>query len=67
MRYLHLHRYWINQPSTLQPLHEHHGKRVICTADAAEQGGYVYFADNTPLVSIDVPANVLSPGWPTHL
>ena len=57
-----LKRYWINQPSTLQPCHRWHGRNVI--ADTTEQGknATVYFADGDEISAI-VPKLVLSQGW----
>lgn len=58
-------RMWINQPSTLQPLHELHGTRVLAVIDPADKFTHdVYFADNGPTVSMRVSALALSRGWP---
>lgn len=55
-------RMWINQPSTTQPAHPLHGRRVL----AKKENGVthqVYFLSG-PIVSASLPSIVLSPGWP---
>lgn len=56
-----LERAWINQPSTLQPLHNWNGKNVL---RGKAFGGLVtvYFTDGD-IISAMVPSNVLSKGW----
>ena len=54
-------RCWINQPSTLQPLHHLHGKCVLAVDDTNKMKT-IYFLDGE-IVSARVPANVLSLGW----
>lgn len=51
-------RMWINQPSTLQPLHHLHGVNVLA------EGTKVYFLSG-PTISMEVPTNPnpLSEGW----
>lgn len=49
-------RMWINQPSTLQPLHHLHGTNVLAV------GRRVYFLSG-PVISMMVPERVLSRGW----
>lgn len=49
-------RMWINQPSTLQPLHHLHGTNVLA------QGTRVWFLAGD-VISMEVPPNVLSKGW----
>lgn len=39
-----IYRAWINQPSTLQPLHSLHGKRCI-VHDTGDQSVTLYFTD----------------------
>lgn len=39
-----IYRAWINQPSTLQPLHNLHGKRCI-VHDTGDQSVTLYFTD----------------------
>jgi len=59
-----MNRYWINQPSTLQPDHKYHGRRVLAdTSD--EDGDYCrcWFADG-PVVNMRVAKTSLSKGWP---
>lgn len=54
-------RCWINQPSTLQPLHEHHGTNVLAVPYCADSHA-VYFLDGN-VISMVVPSEVLSEGW----
>ena len=54
-------RCWINQPSTLQPLHEHHGTNVLAVP-YCEGSHAVYFLDGN-VISMVVPSEVLSEGW----
>ncbi len=56
-------RAWINQPSTLQPLHHFHGSRVI----AYDEGGVttIYFLEGKTISQVANPLS-LSPGWPGH-
>ena len=56
-----LQRMWINQPSTLQPLHRLHGTNVLATPDAGKVH-IVYFLSGD-VISQQVPPNVLSKGW----
>lgn len=64
-----LERFWINQPSTLQPDHALNGTRVLA------RKGYdgdrkddkitrVYLLDG-PVHSVNVFTSALSPGWPS--
>lgn len=53
-------RKWINQPSTLQPLHELHGTNVLY--DASEE--VIYFLSG-PVISQQIIPIVLSDGWVT--
>ncbi len=54
-------RMWINQPSTLQPLHKLHGKNVLAIRES--QGWYtIYFLDGDVISQI-APLNTLSNGW----
>ena len=39
-----IYRAWINQPSTLQPLHDRHGQRCIVN-DTGDQSVTLYFTD----------------------
>lgn len=52
-------RFWINQPSTLQPLHKYHGNNVLAENINSER---VYFTSGN-IISMEVPDNVLSAGW----
>lgn len=55
-------RYWINQPSSLQPLHKHHGERVIAFKEY--QGSFrAFFAKNGNNISMSVSPLALSQGW----
>jgi hypothetical protein len=58
-------RVWVNQPSTLQPLHEI--DRTLGLA-VYEDAGYsrLYFLSG-PVISCRAPNNALSDGWPAHL
>ena len=55
-------RMWINQPSTLQPLHKHNGKNVL--VDCREEGKFVnmYFTQGD-IISCRGPRVCLSHGW----
>lgn len=66
MSHIKVRRCWINQPSTLQPLHHLNGARVLATPDYGDSSR-VYFVDGD-VVSASVPSIVLSEGWPdrTH-
>jgi hypothetical protein len=57
-------RMWINQPSTLQPLHSLHGTCVLAapTSDSFE-ATTVYFLSGD-VVSMAAPKLSLSDGWP---
>lgn len=54
-------RMWINQPSTLQPLHKLHGTNVLAKRDT-DATCRVYFLSGD-VVSQQVPKGVLSSGW----
>jgi len=54
-------RYWINQPSTLQPCHDMHGQKVLAPEVLKGDSVTVYFLDyNSPTISAIVPVSVLS-------
>lgn len=63
-----MYRAWINQPSTLQPLHDLHGVKVLADDDcrlvdhADVKNTSVYFLSG-PVVSMFVPDGTLSKGW----
>jgi hypothetical protein len=66
-----LERYWINQPSTLQPHHKMHGKNVLARLGVTINRKLknqnplittVYFVDGDT-ISADIFTNSLSPGW----
>lgn len=54
-------RMWINQPSTLQPLHSLHGTNVLAHPDT-DACYRVYFLSGD-VVSQQVPREALSLGW----
>lgn len=54
-------RMWINQPSTLQPLHAYHGRNVLAIDDGNGQAR-MYFTSG-PVVAIRGPWLALSEGW----
>lgn len=54
-------RMWINQPSTLQPLHKLHGTNVLAQSDT-DDTYRVYFLSGD-VMSQQVPKNTLSDGW----
>lgn len=58
-------RMWINQPSTLQPLHKLNGINVLADTQDNEHSGKsirIYFL-NGEVVSQLAPKLSLSPGW----
>ncbi len=65
-------RMWINQPSKLQPNHEHHGKNVLAVLErpADKKNPFhpipptyrVYFLEG-PVISMEVYSFELSEGW----
>jgi hypothetical protein len=59
-------RFWINQPSTLQPCHSMNGQLVIAPRASTEEKVTVYFRTGE-VISALVPRIVLSKGWPKHL
>jgi len=57
---------WVNQPSTLQPFHHLHGKKVLAAKTAKLDQAIVFivhddFSTSEPLA---MPALCLSHGWP---
>ena len=54
-------RMWINQPSTLQPLHRLHGTNVLAQTDN-NTTSRVWFLSGD-VISQQVPVNALSWGW----
>jgi hypothetical protein len=59
-----LKRMWVNQPSTLQPLHKYHGTNVLAETVNNKLTGIVYLLTGDTH-SMDIPTNqpVLSEGW----
>jgi hypothetical protein len=58
-------RYWVNQPSSLQPAHDYHGQNVIAPENMNDIDGpsvAVYF-QNGPAISAIFPKLSLSRGW----
>lgn len=58
-------RMWVNQPSTMQPMHDRHGQLVIAHHDYDDQWRCFPIAGNT--VSFMANRLWLSDGWPRHL
>lgn len=64
-------RYWVNQPSTLQPYHKLNGQTVLAdfaTAERCKDGQTyvrVYFTHG-PSISMEMSTLALSEGWPRH-
>ena len=56
-------RMWINQPSTLQPLHHLHGTNVLAHHEY-DNTWKVYFLSGD-VVSMQVQSICLSEGWTT--
>lgn len=54
-------RMWINQPSTLQPLHHLHGTNVLAAHEYGSTWRVYFLAGNA--VSMQVPHATLSKGW----
>jgi len=55
-------RMWINQPSTLQPLHHLHGVQVLASPDT-DRTARAYFLSGD-VIDMQVPRETLSGGWP---
>lgn len=55
-------RMWINQPSTLQPLHRLHGVRVLAGPDTDETMR-AYFLEGD-VIDMQIVRQALSAGWP---
>ena len=55
-------RMWINQPSTLQPLHQLHAVRVLAGPDTDTCARAYFVSGDT--ISMQSPHNALSEGWP---
>jgi hypothetical protein len=66
-----LDRYWINAPSTLQPMHVMHGAKVIADPSAPDGKDPAFtrvYPRSGSIISFRCPVSALSPGWPgsTH-
>ena len=55
-------RMWVNQPSTLQPLHELHGTCVLACPDT-DRTKRAYFLSGD-VIDMQIPRKALSEGWP---
>jgi len=55
-------RMWVNQPSTLQPLHHLHAVRVLACPDTDRTYRAYLLSGDT--ISMQVPRETLSDGWP---
>lgn len=58
-------RMWINQPSTLQPLHDYHGINVLAQEEMS--GSFTVYFLSGPIISMRVPRNAISYGWKENL
>lgn len=56
-------RYWINQPSTLQPCHHLNGKNVLVDMSSREGSCITVYFVYGDVVSALIPMNALSQGW----
>lgn len=56
-------RMWINQPSTLQPLHHMHGTNVLAGREYRADNAVTVYLLEGDVVSMYVPSLALSPGW----
>lgn len=54
-------RMWVNQPSTLQPLHAWHGLNVIAVPDFG--GGHRCYPLAGDVISFHAPKGCMSEGW----
>lgn len=54
-------RMWINQPSSLQPLHHLHATNVLAQPDTGRTARVWFLSGD--VVSQQVPREALSPGW----
>lgn len=55
-------RMWVNQPSSLQPYHNLHGRRVLMVNGMCKKHVLIYFVDG-PVVSQMIDRSALSYGW----
>lgn len=53
-------RKWINQPSTLQPYHDLHGRRVLYDSETEE----IWFTEGPVISQRMIHPEALSDGWP---
>jgi hypothetical protein len=56
-----LERMWVNQPSTLQPLHALHGTNVLAAPESESLFRVWFLSGET--ISQQAPRSALSPGW----
>ncbi len=62
-----LKRMWINQPSTQQPFHEFHGRKVLVDPSTRSVGTVTAYFTEGSLESMVIWDLALSDGWPVHL
>jgi hypothetical protein len=56
-------RYWINAPSTHNPLHDMNGRNVLADlSESTEKTVQVFFAEGD-VISAQIPKLYLSKGW----
>lgn len=61
-----MYKAWINQPSKLQDFHKFHGRCVlVCHPIGSRRMARAYFEEDIR-VSIFLPCQALSPGWPAE-
>jgi hypothetical protein len=60
-------RYWINQPSTLQPYHHLHGRLVLADLHKDNYPGAVCYFTKGPELWKEIDKSALSDDWPNHL
>ena len=58
-------RMWVNQPSTLQPLHNLHGTNVLAIPE--REGIYRIYFLSGPVISQEASTLCLSNGWTGNL
>lgn len=58
-----LQRYWINQPSTIQPNHALHGQNVLCDMKQVFKGYVDVYFTQGPVISSRMAMLSLSKGW----
>jgi hypothetical protein len=56
-------RMWINQPSTLQPMHDLHGVNVLASVQPYTENTVIIYFLSGDIVSQVALKNCLSEGW----